>query len=289
MNKEYAPAGFTLCYPPEIYQGEGYGPPSDLFFLGLTLYYIITGALPYRLRKGWPNEDILAQAVIPPAFYLPELNPRLGEVMAHLLAADPSRRPSASRVAEIWDSVLKNGEYTISKTEAVTGVWISRRLWRKQKWGRMIRKLWTPLRKRAWVVAGVLVICGGLLWGLSQIGLKTPEASAVEFARSFYAKATVISEPLLGIMSEEEPSDLMKDFEGARKERMKIVAEVLSRPLARVDSMRVVEAGLKKARVEANLTWWSWDGAGWKQSKRREVLVMERVKKAWRVKERVSE
>ncbi|HEX3045808.1 MAG TPA: hypothetical protein VHY08_13705 [Bacillota bacterium] len=282
------PAGFTACYPPEIYRGEGYGPPSDLFFLGLILYYAITGVTPYRLRKGWPNENILAGAIIPPAFHWPELNPRIGEVMVRLLAVDPSKRPPASWVAEVWDSVLKTGEYAVSKAEAVNGVQTSRRLWRKHKCERMMQKLWTPFRKRAWMVVAVLLVIGVLFYGSSQIKPKSPEASALEFARSFYEKAAMISGPMLGIMNDEEPSGLIKDFELARKERMKIAAEVFSKPLARVDSMRIIEAGPKNARIEAVLTWWGWDGTGWKQSERREVLVMEWVKKVWQVKERKS-
>ncbi|MCL6589202.1 MAG: hypothetical protein K6U80_04535 [Firmicutes bacterium] len=278
----HPPEGFTACYPPEIYRGEKYRPASDLFFLGLMLYYALTGALPYRLRKGWPNDGVLAGAVIPPAFYRPELNPKLINVMVDLLAVDPAKRPSASWVAEVWEGIIKAEEFTVSKAEAATGIKVGRRLWRRKKLKRMMRNFGAFLKKRAWMPFVVLALVLFISWGLA--GPK-PAPLALEFARNFYEKAAVMSVPVLRDMVG-EPEVLLKDFELARKERLKLAAEVLSRPLAQVDRMRVTEAGPKQVKIGVNLTWWNWEGVGWKRIKKREVLVMERVKGTWRVRER---
>jgi serine/threonine protein kinase len=83
---------------PEIIQGETNNVRSDLYSLGIILYEMSTGTLPFR---GATTDDVISQQLnaMPPSPVLlnPSIGPGLTAVMMRALAKDPSGRfPSAS-------------------------------------------------------------------------------------------------------------------------------------------------------------------------------------------------
>jgi serine/threonine-protein kinase len=88
--------------PPETLQGEGYGPSSDLFSLGVILYYAVTGVQPF---EGKTVKEIIRKTlfgVVPPASEVqPSISNELDALIMALLERSPDHRPSqASDLAE---------------------------------------------------------------------------------------------------------------------------------------------------------------------------------------------
>ena len=84
----------TLAYmSPEQAHGGGVGPRSDIFSLGVVLYQMFTGTLPFQAAS---QVGLLYEIVHTPAPALsrmrPELPPALGQVVEKALEKDPEQR-----------------------------------------------------------------------------------------------------------------------------------------------------------------------------------------------------
>ncbi|MEU5831249.1 serine/threonine-protein kinase, partial [Micromonospora tulbaghiae] len=78
---------------PERAMGQEFGPPSDLFSLGVTLYTAVEGRPPFD--KGDPIETMHAVVEDPPA--TPQRSGPLTGVLMGLLEKDPARRMDVHR------------------------------------------------------------------------------------------------------------------------------------------------------------------------------------------------
>ncbi len=78
---------------PEHARGDPILPASDVYALGLLLYEMLTGHLPYRARttEEWVRAHA-QDASIPPRQWRPELPERLEQVLLKVLDKRPSRR-----------------------------------------------------------------------------------------------------------------------------------------------------------------------------------------------------
>lgn len=93
-------AGTPAYLPPEAFtRGESCAAASDVYSLGIALYEMLTGVIPFP--QGEPEE--LAEAVLthPPADprqYVPTLSPRIVRLLRRVLAKNPLRRPIVSEL-----------------------------------------------------------------------------------------------------------------------------------------------------------------------------------------------
>lgn len=90
---------------PEAFRGERPTPQQDLYAVGVTLYYLLTGHYPYgeieafqRPRFGVP---------VNPGRYRPDLPEWLTQSLERAVAADPAQR---FETAEEWLLVMEKGE-----------------------------------------------------------------------------------------------------------------------------------------------------------------------------------
>ncbi|AWY43598.1 bifunctional protein-serine/threonine kinase/phosphatase [Pseudomonas putida] len=90
---------------PEAFRGERPAPQQDLYAVGVTLYYLLTGHYPYgeieafqRPRFGVP---------VNPGRYRPDLPEWLTQSLERAVAADPAQR---FETAEEWLLVMEQGE-----------------------------------------------------------------------------------------------------------------------------------------------------------------------------------
>ena len=96
----------TPCYiAPEVFAGAEPSPQQDLYSVGVTLYYLLTGHYPYgeieafqRPRFGRPTA---------PSRYRPDVPPWLDDCLLKALETDPSKR---YETAEQWLLALEQGE-----------------------------------------------------------------------------------------------------------------------------------------------------------------------------------
>jgi hypothetical protein len=96
---------------PEVIAGQPAGVAADLYALGVLLYQMTTGRVPF---SAFDEQSILAQhlnePVIPPSDSRPDMPPALESIILRLLAKDPQDRfGSASEVCQALEQVERAG------------------------------------------------------------------------------------------------------------------------------------------------------------------------------------
>ena len=112
--------GVTLGTPhymsPEQLQGKDLDGRSDLYSLGVVLYQLLTGEVPYKGTDGW---NVGIQHISAPLPRLPDALSRYQGVLDALLAKDPDRRPQTGRdAATLIDIAL--GQSISSETQVMS-------------------------------------------------------------------------------------------------------------------------------------------------------------------------
>src|SRR5213076_1062144 len=86
LTREGASLGTPHYMSPEQLRGDAIDGRSDLYSLGIVLYRLLTGLLPYTGDDGWA---IGMQHLTAPLPQLPESVARLQPLLDALLAKDP--------------------------------------------------------------------------------------------------------------------------------------------------------------------------------------------------------
>ena len=105
MTSEGQIVGTVYYLAPELALGQDYDGRADLYALGVMLYELSVGSLPFE--QGDPL-TIVSQHInappIPPRARNPEISPRLEALILQLMAKDPNERAaSAAAVVEVLD------------------------------------------------------------------------------------------------------------------------------------------------------------------------------------------
>lgn len=96
------------------------GPPADVYGLGVSLFWLLTGHLPLPQSRS-PQEMVQTIKKTPPKRLrdlAPDLPAALDDLIARMLARNPGERPTAGEAAELLAGFAGPGEVTPGVSEA---------------------------------------------------------------------------------------------------------------------------------------------------------------------------
>ncbi|WP_328766298.1 serine/threonine-protein kinase [Streptomyces sp. NBC_00286] len=88
---------------PERAQGHDFGPASDVWALGATLYAAVEGTSPFRRTSTWSTLTAIVSEPLPE----PRASGPLAPVLQELMQKQPEDRPDADRARELLEAVAR--------------------------------------------------------------------------------------------------------------------------------------------------------------------------------------
>jgi len=101
----------AVYLPPERFVNEEFTGPGDVYMLGGSLFFLLTGRAPYAIAE---LSDLHERKTIgqPPALELirPDAPQPLVQLVSEMLSTLPENRPSMSAVAERLEAIVRDGQ-----------------------------------------------------------------------------------------------------------------------------------------------------------------------------------
>ncbi|MDX8396016.1 MAG: HDOD domain-containing protein [Mariprofundaceae bacterium] len=108
-----ATVGSYYYMAPEQILGTNIDARTDLYALGIVLYRVATGQLPFQSTGGGEFEIMekqVRQAPLAPESIHPEIEPNLSKIIMQLLEKEPDSRPESCQ--PLWEDIKKLGDAT---------------------------------------------------------------------------------------------------------------------------------------------------------------------------------
>lgn len=271
------PAGLSACRTPESYFGDQPAQSGDIFYLGLIIYYLISKQLPYPLEDGWPTKALLKGEITPITHYQPEVSPALARLLTRMLSVKKYQRPSALQVQLFWKDLLTHQSYLATPSEKV----IHLKKYRKDSQQQVVKKY----SLRFGILLGIVLLSGLTGRFLFKAASREIPVSR-QIVEEFYQRSSDI---LTSTASTGQDEDVFEDIIAARNHRLKLVSELLGRPVIEVKQVTVRSQTSRLAVVEVSLDWWQWIDGVWRKETTHEMLHLEKKQHRWRISRRFAQ
>jgi hypothetical protein len=281
-------------FPPEIIAGSSWSQKSFVYTLGLTLYSMSTGILPFPLEKKRETiTAILKEEPLDPRYYQPKIGAGLAILIQDCLKKKPDSRPDEGGLKQEIKRIIEEQDYFAQPEEEVKFKNEAETVQEKVKKKRQLYWWWQKLK---WpiLVSPVLIILAILLSRGGYEEQITPETKPLEVVNQFYEGFKN-----LNTMQMEEP--LAK---GVGKEYINMATfmhvtsktrqayEHLNIPFLKIDDLEIRE---NEDSTEENPSFTGeyilkmLTGDEYQVQSRRDRLVLKRIKNKWRIGELETE
>jgi hypothetical protein len=117
--------GTPVYIAPERFEGVPYDGAVDVYALGVTLYEMLTGELPFAVSGNeWLRAMMRAvDAPVPMRRFPATVPASIDEAVRRALARDPRERPSAAELGAILASLSRDGEHEGPRATVTTLPW----------------------------------------------------------------------------------------------------------------------------------------------------------------------
>ena len=109
--------------PPEVLHRSSLDARTDLFSLGTTLYFALTGRLSYPARDFSKLHEVWGRRPAPPSAVVADIPPALDALVLSLISLDPAMRPRTA--FEVMQRLAAAGGLERSETEDVSQAYLS--------------------------------------------------------------------------------------------------------------------------------------------------------------------
>jgi hypothetical protein len=263
------PPGLTAVYPPELSQGAPLGQAADGFYLGLLLYSLLCGNIPYPLKNNWP-QGLLTRRPIPLTYFLPQINSQLSNLIADLLAPDPEERPLLREVRLQWQKCLDQSQSLATPGEYQRNRQASRRYGMGIHLNEWLARAKIPLR----IIVIIGLLAGSCIWWQNR-----PAPSAERIVTDLFA-SPLTATPLINPTG---CADLVARLTREKNRRTGLIRELSFQPYVKLKAIKRLEHSNRKTELMLTLEWWTWEPDRWHKTVNQERIVLVKTRRTWKI------
>jgi serine/threonine protein kinase len=145
---------------PELIHGSPPSARTDMYALGVTLYEMLTGRLPY---EGATLYELACQQLTtapePPSRYRPEITPVIDRLVLDLLATDPDERIGSARAVRREIEQLRTRNRASVRAPLEPSRLYQSRASRRRSRPQMVALQRKPQSSHTWIAFMVLLLC----------------------------------------------------------------------------------------------------------------------------------
>jgi hypothetical protein len=264
-----APSGLTTIYPPEASRGTWLSQTSDRFYLGLLLYCLIGGKIPYPLKNHWP-QGIETGRLIPLTHRQPQINPALSALIANLMTVEPEERPLVREVRLQWQNHLSQATYLASGRDYTANL---QKLHHYNSWLRLnnwLSRLKLPL--------GGIIVVWLLLFGFAR-WQNRPDPTAEQVVQKLLA-APLAAVPLIDPVGS---IGLSAKLTAEKRRRLDLVTELTNQPYLKIKAIKSLKRSPRRIEFALILEWWTWKQGQWRRTIDRKRLILGKQRRGWKI------